>query len=176
MLWKKCQNGLWWWWWSSGQCALLQLWWSEIESERCDIAVGIHWSNELFLNGPHPASFSLFSSFQFTETNVQCKYKFLPMTGFEPRTSGIGSDRSTNWAKTTSLPPAKHKMLCLWNYKKIENKRTSSPSTKELHGYVLLMSLQSLMFLRMHHKIISFIIWRFFLRRLNLKPTICEDF
>ena len=24
------------------------------------------------------------------------------MTGFEPRTSGIGSDRSTNWATTTS--------------------------------------------------------------------------
>ena len=25
------------------------------------------------------------------------------MTGFEPRTSGIGSDRSTNWATTTAL-------------------------------------------------------------------------
>ena len=24
------------------------------------------------------------------------------MTGFEPQTSGIGSDRSTNWATTTS--------------------------------------------------------------------------
>ena len=29
-------------------------------------------------------------------------YKFLPMTGFEPRISGIGSDHSTNWATTTS--------------------------------------------------------------------------
>ena len=28
--------------------------------------------------------------------------KFLPMTGFEPRTSGIGSNCSTNWATTTS--------------------------------------------------------------------------
>ena len=28
---------------------------------------------------------------------------FVPMTGFEPRTSGIGSDRSTNWATTTAL-------------------------------------------------------------------------
>ena len=27
------------------------------------------------------------------------------MTGFEPWTSGIGSDRSTNWATTTSLTP-----------------------------------------------------------------------
>ena len=24
------------------------------------------------------------------------------MTGFEPRTSGVGSDRSTNWATTTA--------------------------------------------------------------------------
>ena len=24
------------------------------------------------------------------------------MTGFEPRTSGVGSDRSTNWAMTTA--------------------------------------------------------------------------
>ena len=28
--------------------------------------------------------------------------KILPMTGVEPRTSGIKSDRSTNWATTTS--------------------------------------------------------------------------
>ena len=29
--------------------------------------------------------------------------KILPMTGVEPRTSGIEIDRSTNWATTTSL-------------------------------------------------------------------------
>ena len=28
--------------------------------------------------------------------------KILPMTGVEPQTSGIESDRSTNWATTTS--------------------------------------------------------------------------
>ena len=54
-------------------------------------------------NGPFPASSSLFSSFHYT---VDCKQmfditKFLPMTGFEPRISGIRSDRSTNWATTT---------------------------------------------------------------------------
>ena len=43
--------------------------------------------------------FSLFSSFQYTMFNIN---KVLPMTGFEPGTSGIGSDRSTNWAKTTA--------------------------------------------------------------------------
>ena len=44
--------------------------------------------------------FSLFSSFQYTVDRNKCSiYKFfLPMTGFEPRTSGFGSNRSTNWA------------------------------------------------------------------------------
>ena len=29
--------------------------------------------------------------------------KVLPMTGFEPRTSGVGSDISINWATTAAL-------------------------------------------------------------------------
>ena len=33
------------------------------------------------------------------------------MTGFEPRTSGIGSDRSTNWATTTA-----QKLLTFFDY------------------------------------------------------------
>ena len=37
---------------------------------------------------------------QLTVYNVQ--YKFFLMTGFEQWTSGIGSDRSTNWATTTA--------------------------------------------------------------------------
>ena len=51
-----------------------------------------------FKNGPFPASFSLFSSFQYTVDSKQMFNinKFLPMTGFELRTSGIGSVRSTN--------------------------------------------------------------------------------
>ena len=58
----------------------------------------------LLKNGPFPASFSLFSSFQYTVDSIQMFdiNKFLPMTGLEPRTSGIGSDRSTNWATFTS--------------------------------------------------------------------------
>ena len=54
--------------------------------------------------------FSLFSSFQYTVDRIQMFKinKFLPMTGFEPRTSGIGSNRSTNWATTTSL------VHCYW--------------------------------------------------------------
>ena len=66
-------------------------------------------------NGPFLASFSLFSSFQYTVDSKQMFNinKFLPMTGFEPRTSGIGSDRSTNWAKTTSQIFKLAKTLCL---------------------------------------------------------------
>ena len=54
--------------------------------------------NIVFLNGPFPGLFSLFSSFQYTVDSIQMFNinKFLPMTGFEPRTSGIGSDRSIN--------------------------------------------------------------------------------
>ena len=53
-------------------------------------------------------SFSLFDSKQMFNIN-----KFLPMTGFEPRTSGIGSDRSTNWATTTS-PSFLSLFVCLF--------------------------------------------------------------
>ena len=55
-------------------------------------------------NGPLPASFSLFLSFQYTVDSKKMLdlNNFLPMTGFEPRTSGIGSDCFTNWATTTA--------------------------------------------------------------------------
>ena len=51
-----------------------------------------------FKNGPFPASFSLFLSFQYTVDSKQMfnLYNFLPKTGFEPWTSGIESDHSTN--------------------------------------------------------------------------------
>ena len=50
-----------------------------------------------------PGLFYFNSSFQYTVDSNQMFNNFLPMTGFEPRTSGIGSDRSTNWA-TQPLP------------------------------------------------------------------------
>ena len=57
--------------------------------------------NLLFLNGPFPAYFSLFLSFQRTVDSKQMFNinKFLPITGFEPQTSGIGS---------TALPTEPH--------------------------------------------------------------------
>ena len=57
-------------------------------------------------NVPFPAYFYFyFSSFQYTVDSKQMFNikTFLPMTGFDPWTSGIVSDRSTNWATTTAL-------------------------------------------------------------------------
>ena len=48
-----------------------------------------------FLNRPTPASFYLCSSFQQLTVNA-INVKILPMTGFEPRISGIRSDHSAN--------------------------------------------------------------------------------
>ena len=52
-----------------------------------------------FFNGPFPASFFFIFVFSIQLT----VNKFLPMTAFKPRTSGIGSDRSINWATITPL-------------------------------------------------------------------------
>ena len=46
--------------------------------------------------------FLYFHLFNLQLTAKQCSMLILPMTGFEPRTSGVGSDRSTNWATTIS--------------------------------------------------------------------------
>ena len=56
--------------------------------------------DNFFKNGPFSASFSLFFVFSM-QLAVNVQYKFLPMSGFKLWTSGIKSDRSTNWATTT---------------------------------------------------------------------------
>ena len=38
----------------------------------------------------------------FNTVDSICSIYFLPITGFKPLTSGIGSDRSTNWATSTA--------------------------------------------------------------------------
>ena len=43
-----------------------------------------------------------FFIFVFFYCNVQLVDKILPMLGFEPQISGVGSDCSTNWATTTA--------------------------------------------------------------------------
>ena len=51
--------------------------------------------------GPFPAFFLYFRLFNTVDSKM-FNIIFLPMMGFEPQTSGIGSDCSTNWATTTS--------------------------------------------------------------------------
>ena len=49
------------------------------------------------------------------------------MTGFEPRTSVIGSDRSTNWATTTALVPTIYEcaVQSICSYRVLGNKKGS---------------------------------------------------
>ena len=54
-------------------------------------------------NGPFSGLFFFFLLFS-VQLTVNVQYNFLLMTGFEPRTSAIVSDRSTNWA--TTIAPA----------------------------------------------------------------------
>ena len=63
--------------------------------------------------GQSRSLFPLFSSFQIQLTvNKWSIYKFLPMTGFGPRTSGIGSACSINWATTNHC----HKKSALFQH------------------------------------------------------------
>ena len=55
----------------------------------------------IFLNGPILGLFFFIFVFSIQLT-VNVQYKFMPMTGFEPQTSWIRSDCSTNWATTTA--------------------------------------------------------------------------
>ena len=79
------------------------IWVEENKRKRCfgkktNVSAARPSPFNVFLNGPFPASFSLFSAFQYTVDSKQMFNKniFLPLTGFEPWTFGIGSDRSTN--------------------------------------------------------------------------------
>ena len=67
------------------------------------------------LNGLFTASFPLFSSFQYSWQLTNVRYKRWLMTGFEPRTSGVGSDCSTNWATIAEgYSCTNHCVWCTW--------------------------------------------------------------
>ena len=56
-----------------------------------------YWKFFFFKKWAIPGLIScLFSSFQYSCQYTNFPYKSFPMTGFEPRTSGVGSDRSIN--------------------------------------------------------------------------------
>ena len=58
----------------------------------------IHFDVLFKKDGPFPAYFLYFHLLFCTISWI-----FLPMSGFEPRISGVGSNLSTNWATTTAL-------------------------------------------------------------------------
>ena len=55
----------------------------------------------VFLKWAIPGLFLFIFVFSIQLT-VNIQFNFLPMTGSEPQTYGIGSNRSTNWATTTA--------------------------------------------------------------------------
>ena len=59
-----------------------------------------------FYKCPSPSLFFVFS----IQLKVNFQHQILPMTRFEPRTSGVASYRSTNWATPTALSffPRRH--------------------------------------------------------------------
>ena len=64
------------------------------------------------------------------QLTVNMQYNFLPMTGFEPRTSGVGSNRSTNWVTTTAqVNDFYRKPLCQFCHRAIGS------MVARLHGY-----------------------------------------
>ena len=87
------------------------------------LILGIGTNYKMLCNVKKWANTGLFF-FIFVFSTVNSKYnqcKILPMTGFEPRISGFGSDRSANWATTTaqsdtSLPRTFNTILYDWCY------------------------------------------------------------
>ena len=61
--------------------------------------------------------------------------KILPMTGVEPRTSGIESNRSTNWATTTSIVKLNPVEQWLWLSYSVTRKNRQMSLKAYLYGY-----------------------------------------
>ena len=53
--------------------------------------------------------------FRFSNSIVKLVDKILPMTVFESQISGVGSDRSTNWATTTAPKGPRFGWWCCWS-------------------------------------------------------------
>ena len=69
-----------------------------VGSNHCACCATITSPNELKVTFPASFLFIFVFSIQLTLKQINVRYKSLPKTGFELRTSGVGSDCSTNWA------------------------------------------------------------------------------
>ena len=75
--------------------------------------------------------FCLFVSFRQLEVNGLCSLQILPTTCFEPRTSGIGSNRSANWA-TATLNIVTFRCMCVPRKDANEEKEVENVPFKNL--------------------------------------------
>ena len=67
----------------------------------------------------------LFFIFVFSiQLTVHIQHKFLPITGLEPRTSRVGSDRSTNWATNDVFLVDTKRFSQIWSRCHICSKRS----------------------------------------------------
>ena len=75
------------------------------------LALFMRWGKverQKFLKRAIPGLFFLyFRLFNTVDKQLNVRYKSLPITGSEPRISGVGSNQSTNWATTTARRKAK---------------------------------------------------------------------
>ena len=76
------------------------------------------FSRSFFLKVGHSRPLFIYFCLFNTVDNKQMLNKILPMTGVEPRTSGIKSDCSTKWATATS--PSVGVMHSLYRYQNME--------------------------------------------------------
>ena len=70
----------------------------------------ISWSKVVIITAQHHHNFTIFNwailrphFLYFVFSIKSIAYLILPTTGFEPRISGVGNDRSTSWATTTTV-------------------------------------------------------------------------
>ena len=72
----------------------------------------LHFFQKMDHSRPLFLYFRLFKTVDSQQINV--RYKCLPMTGFEPQTSGVGSDRSTKWSTNNHRPKSLVTLLPNW--------------------------------------------------------------
>ena len=93
------------------QIACNQAFWKLLTLFVRKICLLLKWETQVYIINLNyfkkwaiPGLFFFILSFQYTVESKQMffKYEYLSMTGFEPRTSGIRSNSSTNWATTTA--------------------------------------------------------------------------
>ena len=111
--------------------ALLSFTW-EAKLETSALKISKRWMGATFFLNGHSRPFFfifVFSGSQLTDKYVRCIS--LPMSGFKPRISGVGSDRSANCPATRALGWGKH--ITMIN---MQASRLSCPRSDSYHSWI----------------------------------------